>query len=146
MSSGGIWPHRFPLNAFDNASAAGIGSKGPSPSAFGPRNGLLGPGARELLGILDNSHLRREFSEWEKVEVWIKGSEVPGLSLSHWRYDVFGSIIAWHEYGNPNSPYGWEIDHIRALAIGGTNELINLRPLHCKTNRSLGGLLGCALK
>jgi|GEM_PF-1035382 len=124
-----------------------------SPSAaFGvrPTRGFgvfgLGAGARELLGIQDNTHMRRCFSDQEKVQVWIKGREVPGFDLAHWRYDDYGNIIRWSEYGNPDSAYGWEIDHITALAVGGTNAISNLRPLRCSTNRGLGGLLSQSLR
>jgi len=59
-----------------------------------------------------------------------------------WRRDAFGSLIHWDAYGEPNHVYGWEIDHAHPLASGGTNALNNLRPLRCKTNRGLGGILG----
>jgi len=61
------------------------------------------------------------------------------------RIDDFGHMILWSEYGNAQSPYGWEIDHQYPSALGGSDHHTNLRALHCKANRSLGGLLGNAL-
>lgn len=76
------------------------------------------------------------------AEVWVKGHEVPGMSSLEWRYDDFGHLIRYQDYGEHSSPHGWEVDHIVALAIGGSDTLDNKRPLHCSRNRSLGGILG----
>ena len=32
-------------------------------------------------------------------------------------------------------PWGWEVDHIKPISEGGTNELSNLRPLNISDNR-----------
>lgn len=39
------------------------------------------------------------------------------------------------QYGNVNSEYGWEIDHIKPVAKFGTDDLDNLQPLQWKNNR-----------
>jgi hypothetical protein len=90
--------------------------------------------------------VRRSFTEEEKVQVWTKGRVTYTLDAADWRYDEGGNLIYWHAYGDANSDVGWEIDHIVAVAQGGTNAISNLRPLHCSLNRSLGGILGSALK
>lgn len=60
----------------------------------------------------------------------------------HHRVDDFGSILCKTAYGDRGDPCGWEIDHIVSPQIGGTDALSNLRPLHFRTNASLGGILG----
>ena len=68
--------------------------------------------------------------------VWLKAIIVTGYDPNIWRKDQFGNWIRRNEYGNRNSIYGWEIDHVRPVSMGGTDHLSNLRPLHWKTNAS----------
>lgn len=66
--------------------------------------------------------------------VWEKGQRIPKRDPSVWRRDKDGHMIKFDEYGNRNSAYGWEIDHIRLVSDEGTDELSNLRPLYWRTN------------
>lgn len=77
-----------------------------------------------------------------KFAVWSKGHEIEGMHPAEWRRDDFGHLISFSDYGKSTSPHGWEIDHIRAKAIGGSDDISNLRPLRCAVNSALGGLLG----
>lgn len=70
---------------------------------------------------------------------------IPGYDPNVWRRDAFGHPIRFSDYGDRSSLYGWEQDHILPKALGGSDALDNLRPLHCKNNASLGGILGGAL-
>ena len=66
------------------------------------------------------------------------GGILPNLDLA---IDELGNTISFSAYGSVSSRYGWEVDHRNALALGGSNDLANLRALAVKTNRRLGGLL-----
>lgn len=74
------------------------------------------------------------FSEYTIQKVWEKGNIVPGNDQDVWRKDQCGAWIGRRYYGNRNSQYGWEIDHITPESLGGGDELTNLRPLHWKNN------------
>lgn len=88
------------------------------------------------MGILDL--LRRD-------AVWAKGHPIEGWDAAVWRRDDFGAAIRYADYGNRQSDHGWEIDHVIASALCGSDDISNLRPLHVTNNAGLGGLLGGAL-
>jgi hypothetical protein len=83
--------------------------------------------------------------EARKLTAWNKARSANAMFGPDYRIDDFGNLIRWQDYGKHSSPHGWEIDHALPSALGGSDHLSNLRALHCKTNRSLGGLLGNAL-
>ena len=64
-------------------------------------------------------------------KVWEKGKEVSGNDPNVWRKDECGAWIGRQQYGNRDSQYGWEVDHI---APGGADILSNLRPLQWQNN------------
>lgn len=68
---------------------------------------------------------------WEKAEYIDEKNESNGF-----RKDQCGAWIKWSDYGNRNSKYGWEIDHIRPASKGGDDVISNARPLHWKNNAS----------
>lgn len=54
--------------------------------------------------------------------------------------------MQFSRYGDRESDYGWEIDHITSQHHNGTNALSNLRPLNWRNNASKGpGRLKCAV-
>ena len=73
-------------------------------------------------------------SDLNKLAVWEKGTTIPNYDAEKWRKDSNGNVISFAAYGNRDSDYGWEIDHIRPVAEGGGDLLVNLRPLHWKAN------------
>ncbi|HZH11777.1 MAG TPA: HNH endonuclease signature motif containing protein [Microvirga sp.] len=93
--------------------------------------------------------MRREVGLLEARErrlIWGKGQAILGYDPSVWRRDAFGRTIRFSDYGDRDSRYGWEIDHIHPKALGGSDDLSNLRPLHCENNAGLGGILGSLLR
>ena len=80
-----------------------------------------------------------------KRAAWEKAFPIPRHDATVIRSDFEDKIIKWAEYGQQSS-YGWEIDHITPIAIGGTDTLDNLRARHFRRgNRSAGAFLGNAL-
>ena len=83
------------------------------------------------------------FSEDVKVAVWRKGRVVAGEDSAKWRKDVCDAWIGWSFYGDRDSQYGWEIDHINP---NGGDSLFNLRPLQWENNVAKSdGKLVCAV-
>jgi hypothetical protein len=63
--------------------------------------------------------------------VWKKGKIVQGNEPSRWRKDDCGAWIGRVEYGNRESQYGWEVDHVDPKGGDGIG---NLRPLQWQNN------------
>lgn len=78
---------------------------------------------------------------FRKLAAWNKAAPIVGYVASDWRQDCDGRVISWNEYGK-HSSYGWEIDHIVPVAIGGSDADFNLRARHWMGNSSAGGMLG----
>ncbi len=76
------------------------------------------------------------FSEETIQSIWEKGKVVSGFDANKFRKDECGAWMTRTEYGNQNSKYGWEIDHIKPESEGGGDEMSNLRPLQWNNNRS----------
>jgi len=86
------------------------------------------------------------FSEYTIQKVWEKGKVVLGNDPNVWRKDQCGAWMGRAYYGNRNSQYGWETDHIMPVSEGGGDELSNLRPLQWGNNVSKqNGRLTCSI-
>ncbi len=44
-------------------------------------------------------------------QVFDKARRIPDFG-HEWRWDRFGAVMLWKEYGNRDSKHGWEVDHI----------------------------------
>lgn len=78
--------------------------------------------------------------------VWRKGQTDQANNPAIWRKDACGAWIAFGDYGNRNSPYGWEIDHITPESHGGSDRIDNLRPLNWRNNAAKSdGRLRCVV-
>ena len=74
------------------------------------------------------------YSEDVIQRVWRKGIIIQYYAADDWRKDDCGAWIGSKYYGNRQSPYGWEIDHIQPESEAGGDELSNLRLLQWENN------------
>jgi 5-methylcytosine-specific restriction endonuclease McrA len=72
-------------------------------------------------------------SDWIQA-VWQKGQAVAGYDALLYRKDACGAWMSRNEYGQTTT-WGWEIDHIRPVALGGADFYDNLQPLQWQNNR-----------
>ena len=74
--------------------------------------------------------------------VWNKGKPIPGRDPDVMRQDQCSTPMKKDDYGNRDSDYGWEIDHINPK---GSDNISNLQPLNWKNNaRKSDGKLDCS--
>jgi 5-methylcytosine-specific restriction endonuclease McrA len=77
----------------------------------------------------------KPFNEETVEAVWAKANPDPWFT--YFKRDTFGVTIQKDGYAT-QSKYGWEIDHILPVSLGGTDDLENLRPLHWANNMNKG--------
>jgi hypothetical protein len=76
------------------------------------------------------------YSEEMKRAVWAKTTP-PGLLFNpaEYGFDANSKLIRFADFGDTNSPYGWQFDHFPiSKANQGPDALWNLRPLNCHDN------------
>jgi hypothetical protein len=83
---------------------------------------------------------------WLLPLIWEKARPLALHDADRYRADAHRRVIRADAYGDRNDPEGWEVDHYPvAQALGGSDDISNLRPLHCQGNAALGGLLGAVM-
>jgi 5-methylcytosine-specific restriction endonuclease McrA len=73
-----------------------------------------------------------------KEQIWEKATIVEGYDSNIYRKDACGAWIMKDKEGDRDHLFGWEIDHIFPLSLGGGDDIDNLRPLHWQNNLSKG--------
>lgn len=69
-----------------------------------------------------------------KDKVWSKAKPVKGQDPDVIRQDPYGNELRYSDYGKA-SKTGWEVDHIKPSARGGSDNLRNLQALKTSVNR-----------
>ena len=73
------------------------------------------------------------YSKGRLDQIWDKGRIVRGKNPDLYRKDVYGNIMFKPSYGK-TSAMGWNVDHSKPQAKGGTDHLNNLQPMNSRAN------------
>jgi len=82
--------------------------------------------------------MEKTYSDELIQTVWEKGLIQQGFDPNVARKDACGAWILRNQYGNTDSDFGWEIDHVYPRVLVGTTVIENLRPMQWQNNRSKG--------
>lgn len=68
--------------------------------------------------------------------LWNKAKVENGYDPNKWRKDFAGAWIQRDQYGLSGvmAPFGWSIDHLKPIILGGSDAINNLMPIHWKNN------------
>ena len=78
------------------------------------------------------------YSNEDIERIWQTARKVEGMDARMVRKDPCGAWIVRDKFGMSDNEYGWEVDHIYPRSLGGDDNPVNLRPMHCANNRSKG--------
>lgn len=78
-----------------------------------------------------------KFSNERLAQVWDKGQTIRDKNPDLYRKDIYGNTMYRYSYGK-TSAMGWNVDHSKPQALGGTDHLNNLQPMNSRANSSKG--------
>jgi len=73
-------------------------------------------------------------------KAWRNAKPVRGKDPAKYRKDPYGNLMFHSSYGKDSS-MGWEVDHIKPRARGGSDATRNLQALNTRVNREKGETL-----
>lgn len=73
------------------------------------------------------------FSKERLNQIWDKGKSIRGKNPDLYRKDIYGNVMYKPSYGK-TSAMGWNVDHSKPQAKGGTDHLNNLQPMNTIAN------------
>ncbi len=73
-------------------------------------------------------------------KAWNSAKPIRGKDPDQYRQDPYGNVMARSSYGK-NTSQGWEVDHIKPTARGGSDATRNLQALNTEVNREKGDSL-----
>jgi len=69
--------------------------------------------------------------------LWQRAPIIPGFDSAVWRQDSCEARMRRDAYGDTTeNGFGWEVDHVHAVANGGSDDLWNLQALQWQNNRA----------
>ncbi|MBO5613514.1 MAG: HNH endonuclease [Prevotella sp.] len=69
---------------------------------------------------------------------WERATKVDNFDSNQFRKDACGAWIIRSHYGQRDSVYGWEVDHVYPQSMGGGDDMENLRAMQWENNMSKG--------
>lgn len=75
-----------------------------------------------------------------KDKVWEKAKKITNMDPKIYRMDPYGKTLKYSEYGKQTN-MSWQIDHIKPISKGGSDDIINLQALSTEINEQKGGSL-----
>lgn len=78
------------------------------------------------------------FSQEDIDRVWERATKVNDFDPTQFRKDACGAWIIRSHYGQRDSIFGWEIDHVYPQSLGGGDDDMNLRAMQWENNISKG--------
>lgn len=80
----------------------------------------------------------RSFTQEILGTIWNKAAEMEGLDSSLFRKDACGAVIARSQYGMKDSNFGWDVDYVYPVELGGDDNIENLRAMQWQNVESKG--------
>lgn len=77
------------------------------------------------------------FTDERLDQIWDKAKTIKNKNPELYRQDKFGNEMYRPSYGKM-SEKGWNVDHSKPQALGGTDHLNNLQPMNSRANSSKG--------